>query len=98
MPSATLAPGRAATGLRVVANLQPSFPRKRESSERLVTTVNPGYISSVGCNTLLEPDNRKTLAATQGLLIVTLSAAKGLSTAGGILRYAQNDRAGDYQV
>ena len=44
-----------------MANLQPSFPRKRESSERLVTTVNPGYISSVGCNTLLEPDKRKTL-------------------------------------
>ena len=45
-----------------MANLQPSFPRKRESSERLVTTVNPGYISSDGCNTLLEPDKRKTLA------------------------------------
>ena len=32
------------------------------------------------------------------MLIVTLSAAKGLTHAGGILRYAQNDRAGDYQV
>ena len=36
--------------------------------------------------------------SVQGLLIVALSAGKDLAYAGGILRYAQNDRAGHYQV
>ena len=36
--------------------------------------------------------------SVQGLLMVALSAGKDLAYAGGILRYAQNDRAGHYQV